>query len=97
MLTGKKQKTDHYKELLRSLMQFSNKKVLFVNRKAARGDSPTLKLEIQFVQNKVRAAITALSNKEERETELAAPKFERSVLQRNVNRIGSLDINMIRN
>ena len=71
-----------------------NNKVLFVYRKAARGDSPTLKLEIQFVQNKVRAAITALSNKEERETELAASKFERSVLQRNVNRGGSLNINI---
>ena len=56
-------------------------------RKMAKGDSPKLHLEISFVQNKIRSAITVFQNKDDLLFEVPKVKFDRTVLSKNVSRL----------
>eukprot|EP00092_Neocalanus_flemingeri_P023579 GFUD01025569.1.p1 GENE.GFUD01025569.1~~GFUD01025569.1.p1 ORF type:complete len:721 (+),score=203.23 GFUD01025569.1:280-2442(+) len=56
-------------------------------RKPAKGDNPKLHLEIKYVRNTIRSAITVFKNKEDLLFEVPKPKFERTILLKNVNRI----------
>jgi len=56
-------------------------------RKEAKGDSPKLHLELQYVHNPIRSAITVFKNKDDLLYEVSKAKFERATLLRNVNRI----------
>lgn len=56
-------------------------------RKSAKGDEPKIHLEVRFVHNPIRSAITVLKNKEDVLFEVPKAKFERATLLRNVNRI----------
>lgn len=54
---------------------------------AAKGEDAKLHLQINYVHNVLRSAVTVFRNKEEQLFEEPKPKFERTVLLRNVTRI----------
>ena len=59
----------------------------FIFRKSANGDSPKIHLKLDYSHSRSQAAISVFQNKEKLLYEVPKPKFERSKLLHNVNRI----------